>query len=122
MPSIECGMRNAECGIEREGRSLLEAPPDIPHSAFHIPHLFAGAIVLALLPPPAGAQQPDSLPKDSATLAPVVVTGVRLPSVRELARGLAGRTAALSATDLDARGFQPSRLGQDRVLGEAHVL
>src|SRR2546428_682037 len=58
------------------------------------------------VPPLAGAQQPDSTPKDSATLAPVVVTGVRLPSVRELARGLAGRTAALTATDLDARGVR----------------
>src|SRR3989454_1389339 len=106
MRSIECGMRSAECGVEVAGHSLLEASPDIPHSAFRIPHLSVGALVLALLAHPAGAQQPDSLPKDSATLAPVVVTGLRLPSVRELARGLAGRTAALSATDLDARGVR----------------
>ena len=97
-------MRSVECGIDVEGHSLPEASPDIPHSAFHIPHLLAGAIVLALLPPPVGAQQRDSVPKDTATLAPVVVTGVRLPSVRELARGLTGRTATLGAADLDARG------------------
>src|SRR5437867_215860 len=106
MHSTECGMRSAECGVAVAGHSLLEASPDIPHSAFRTPRLSAGALVLALLAHPAGAQQPDSLPKDSATLAPVVVTGLRLPSVRELARGLAGRTAALSATDLDARGVR----------------
>src|SRR2546425_742244 len=106
MRSTDCGVRSAECGIEVEGHSLPEASPDIPHSAFRIPHLSAGALVLVLLAHPARAQQPDSTPKDTATLAPVVVTGVRLPSVRELARGLAGRTAALSATDLDARGVR----------------
>src|SRR3989454_660681 len=90
-------MRNAECGV---------ASPDIPHSALRIPHLLAGALLLALLPPLAGAQQPDSVPKDTTTLAPVVVTGVRLPTVRELARGLAGRTATLDAQDLDARGVR----------------
>src|SRR2546422_5000919 len=88
-------MGNAECGV---------ASPDIPHSALRIPHLLAGVLLLALLPPLAGAQQRDSVPKDTATLAPVVVTGVRLPSVRELARGLTGRTATLGAADLDARG------------------
>src|SRR3989442_8092029 len=62
--------------------------------------------MVGLLAPHGGAQQSDSLPKGSATVAPVVVTGLRLPSVRELARGLAGRTAALSATDLDARGVR----------------
>src|SRR2546422_872837 len=106
MRSTDCGVRSAECGIEVEGHSLPEASPDIPHSAFRIPHLSAGALVLVLLAHPARAQQPDSTPKDTATLAPVVVTGVRLPSVRELARGLAGRTAARSATDLDARGVR----------------
>src|SRR5580765_4607857 len=90
-------MGNAECGV---------ASPDIPHSALHIPHLLASALLLALLPPPAGAQQPDSTPKDTTTLAPVVVTGVRLPTVRELGRGLAGRTASLDARDLDARGVR----------------
>ena len=78
----------------------------VPRSAFRLPRLLKSALLPVLFPAFAGAQQPDSLPKDSATLAPVVVTGVRLPSVRELARGLAGRTAALSATDLDARGVR----------------
>src|SRR5437867_4534225 len=31
-------MRNAECGIERRGRSRHDAHPDISHSAFPIPH------------------------------------------------------------------------------------
>jgi outer membrane receptor protein involved in Fe transport len=66
----------------------------------------AGAVLLALSTVPAGAQQPDSTPKDTTILAPVVVTGVRLPTVRELARGLAGRTASLDARDLDARGVR----------------
>src|SRR5260370_42146383 len=59
---------------------------------------------VALAPRNAVAQQSDPLPRDTTTLAPVVVTGVRLPTVGELARGLAGRTATLSAQDLDARG------------------
>ncbi len=65
--------------------------------------LFALVVVVAR---PLAAQQPDTLPKDTATLAPVVVTGVRLPTVRELARGLAGRTATLHIADLDARGVR----------------
>src|SRR5947208_9531738 len=95
MRKAQFGMRNSECGI---------ASPDIPHSALRIPHLLAGVIALVLATRPAGAQQPDSVPTD--TLPPVVVTGVRLPTVRELARGLAGRTATLSAADLDARGVR----------------
>ena len=91
-----------ECGIEDR--------PSIPHSALRILHLLAGVVVLALATPQAGAQQPaqhaDSTPKDTTTLAPVVVTGVRLPTVRELVRGLAGRTASLDARDLDARGVR----------------
>ena len=90
--------------MKGKGRSLPEASTDIPHSALRIPHLLAGVITLVLATRPAGAQQPDSLPTD--TLAPVVVTGVRLPTVRELARGLAGRTATLDAQDLDARGVR----------------
>ena len=78
----------------------------VPRSALRLPRLLAGALLLALLPPLAGAQQPDSTPKDTTTLAPVVVTGVRLPTVRELGRGLAGRTASLDARDLDARGVR----------------
>src|SRR5207302_840620 len=81
-----------------------------PHSALRIPHLLAGVVVLALATPQASAQQPaqhaDSTPKATTTLAPVVVTGVRLPTVRELVRGLAGRTASLDARDLDARGVR----------------
>ena len=89
-----------ECGIEDR--------PSIPHSALRILHLLAGVVVLALATPQAGAQQPaqhaDSTPKDTTTLAPVVVTGVRLPAAPEMARGLTGRSATLSAADLDARG------------------
>src|SRR5256714_9824823 len=102
MLSTECGMRNSECGIERKVRSLAEPSTDIPHSTFRIPHLLAGAMMLALVAPPAAAQQPDSVPTD--TLAPVVVTGVRLPAAPEMARGLTGQSATLSAADLDARG------------------
>ena len=98
-------MRSAELkGRCRSAALSFGASPDIPHSAFRIPHLLAGAVTLVLLPLSAGAQQPDSIPTD--TLAPVIVTGVRLPTVRELARGLAGRTASLDAQDLDARGVR----------------
>src|SRR2546429_1538807 len=89
-------MRSIDCGLD--GR------PSNPQSTIRNPQLVAGALVLALLPSFARAQQPDSLPSD--TLAPVVVTGVRLPTTRELARGLAGRTATLHAADLDARGVR----------------
>ncbi len=91
----------ADCG--------LDTRPSNPQSAIRNPQLVAGALMLALLAllaPPASAQRPDTLPKDTATLAPVVVTGVRLPTVPELARGLAGRTATLQAADLDARGVR----------------
>src|SRR6266700_5077698 len=102
MPSTECGVRNAECGMRnaelngpcRAAASAFDARPDTPHSALRIPHLLAGAMLLGLLPTPVGAQRPDSTSRD--TLAPVVVTGVRLPTVREIARGLAGRTATLN--------------------------
>ena len=96
MRSTDCGLAIADCGFD--------ARPSNPQSAIRDPQLFAGALVLALLPSFARAQQPDSLPSD--TLAPVVVTGVRLPTTRELARGLAGRTATLHAADLDARGVR----------------
>lgn len=52
------------------------------------------------------AQQPDTLPRDTTTLAPVVVTATRLPSVGEVMRGLTGRTATLQGADLDARGVR----------------
>ncbi len=78
----------------------------VPRSAFRLPRWLKGALPFLLVPLPAGAQQPDSVPKDTTTLAPVVVTGVRLPAVRELVRGLAGRTATLQAADLDARGVR----------------
>src|SRR2546430_1720486 len=98
-------MRSTECGVRSAG-SGVDARPPIPHSALRIPHLLAGAMVLALGPPPARAQQPDSTLKDTTSLPPVVVTGVRLPTVRELARGLAGRTATLDVQALDARGVR----------------
>jgi iron complex outermembrane receptor protein len=69
-----------------------------------VPRWLVGAVWLLALPRPAGAQHPDSVPSD--TLAPVVITGVRLPTVRELARGLAGRTATLDVQALDARGVR----------------
>src|SRR2546430_14061251 len=104
MRSTERGTRNAEVGTKSRGCWRPRARPDVPRSAFRLPRLLAGVLLLAMLTPPAGAQQPDSLPSD--TLAPVVVTGVRLPTTRELARGLAGRTATLHAADLDARGVR----------------
>src|SRR5256885_2641025 len=94
MPSIERGTRNAERGTE--------ARPAVPRSDFRVPRWSVGPLLLALLPPTAAAQQPDSVPAD--TLAPVVVTGVRLPAAPEMARGLTGQSATLSAADLDARG------------------
>src|SRR2546425_5160984 len=96
MRSIDCGLAIADCG--------LDARPSNLQSAIRNTQLFARTLVLALLPSVARAQQPDSLPP--ATLSPVVVTGVRLPTARELARGLAGRTATLHAADLDARGVR----------------
>src|SRR5881628_2354204 len=98
MPSTECGVRSVECGVETRTST--------PHSAPRIPHLLVGALLASTLTTPVSAQQSDSTPKDTTLLAPVVVTGVRLPTVRELARGLAGRTATLSAQDLDARGVR----------------
>lgn len=50
--------------------------------------------------------QSDSTLKDTATLAPVLVTGARLPTVHEVVRGLTGRTATLQGSDLDARGVR----------------
>src|SRR2546425_11043563 len=88
-------MGNAECGV---------ASPDIPHSALRIPHLLAGVLLLALLPPLAGAQQRGSVPKDTTPLAPVVVTRGRPPPGRELARGRARPAATRHAQGLGARG------------------
>src|SRR5438309_1116129 len=96
MRSTDCGLAIVDCG--------LAVRPASPQSPIRNPQLLAGALILASLPSLAGAQQPDSLPTD--TLAAVVVSGVRLPTVRELARGLAGRTATLHAADLDARGVR----------------
>src|SRR5690349_13194057 len=98
MRLTECGVRSVECGIDER--------PSTPHSALRIPHLLVGALLLALLPRPASAQQPDSSLKDTTTLAPVVVTGTRLPSVHEVVRGLTGRTATLTSSDLDERGVR----------------
>src|SRR5437763_1260780 len=100
MRSTDCGLAIADCG--------LDVRPANPQSPIRNPQLLAGALILASLPSLAGAQQPDSLPTD--TLAAVVVSGVRLPTVRELAPGLAGRAAPLRAA---ARGAPaaPSRPG-----------
>src|SRR5438034_4718864 len=98
MRSTDCGLAIADCG--------LDTPASNPQSAIRNRQWLAGATLLVLLAAPTSAQQPDSTPKDTTLLAPVVVTGVRLPTVRELARGLAGRTATLSALDLDARGVR----------------
>src|SRR2546426_9081815 len=111
MPSTECGVRSVECGVETRTST--------PHSAPRIPHLLVGALLASTLTTPVSAQQSDSTPKDTTLFAPVVVTGVRLPTVRDLARGLAGRTAVLRAQDLDARGVRS--LVQILEIGRAHV-
>src|SRR5438128_2190003 len=98
MRSTDCGFAIADCGLDTRASN--------PQSEIRNPQWLASATLLVLLAAPTSAQQPDSTPKDTTLLAPVVVTGVRLPTVRELARGLAGRTAALSAQDLDARGVR----------------
>ena len=68
----------------------------------------ARRIVAILIATPAAviAQKPDSLPKDTVTLAPVVVNATRLPAVHDVVRGLTGRTATLEGSDLDARGVR----------------
>src|SRR2546422_8187224 len=38
MSPQECGVRNGECGINGEGRSLHDTSIDTPHSALRIPH------------------------------------------------------------------------------------
>src|SRR5438445_8339983 len=96
MRSIDCGSTIADCG--------LDARSSNPQFAIRNPQSLAGALILALLTPPVGAQQPDSLPTD--TLAPVVATGGRLPTVRELAGRLAGPPATLHAAHLDTRGVR----------------
>src|SRR5207248_9368583 len=98
MRSTDCGLRISDCG--------LDTRPSNPQSAIHNPQWLAGALRVAMLPLPVGAQQPDSTLRDTTSLPPVVVTGVRLPTVRELARGLAGRTATLDVQALDARGVR----------------
>src|SRR5438132_596859 len=87
MRSTDCGLAIVDCG--------LAVRPANPQSPIRNPQLLAGALILASLPSLAGAQQPDSLPTD--TLAAVVVSGVRLPTVRELARG--GRSRHPAAAD-----------------------
>jgi outer membrane cobalamin receptor len=63
-------------------------------------------MLLLALPFAASAQKPDSLPKDTVTLTPVVVSATRLPAVSEVVRGLTGRTATLDGEDLDSRGVR----------------
>ncbi len=63
--------------------------------------VFQGGVAVGL-----AAQQPDTVARDTTTLAPVVVTATRLPSVREVMHGLTGRTATLQGADLDARGVR----------------
>lgn len=84
----------------------MDTRPANPQSPIRNPQWLVGATLLALVAPPAGAQQPDSTPTDTTTLAPVVVTGTRLPSVHEVVRGLTGRTAILNTSDLDERGVR----------------
>src|SRR5437762_2690592 len=45
--TIECGMRNAECGITRALRQA-PCPPSSSHSAFRTPHSAFGSVLLVL--------------------------------------------------------------------------
>jgi len=65
-----------------------------------------GMLVAVVIPLPGAGQQPDTTPKDTTTLAPIVVTATRLPTIHEVVRGLSGRTATLYSADLDARGVR----------------
>ena len=38
MIQLQCGMRNANCGISREGRARVDASIYIPNSEFRISH------------------------------------------------------------------------------------
>src|SRR5438309_7877929 len=101
MRSIDCGSTIADCG--------LDARSSNPQFAIRNPQSLAGALILALLTPPVGAQQPDSLPTD--TLPPVAVPAWRFPTYRDLPRGSAGPPPTLTAPDSDprARRSPPAR-------------
>src|SRR5690348_3291586 len=98
MRSTDCGLAIADCG--------LNTRPSNPQSGIRNPQWLVRAMCPALLTRPASAQPPGSTPKDTTTLAPVVVTGTRLPTVHEVVRGLTGRTATLTSSDLDERGVR----------------
>jgi iron complex outermembrane receptor protein len=115
-------MRNSECGIDEKGHSLPEASTDIPHSALRIPHLLAGALVLALMPPPAGAQQPDTTRQDttpSFTLPPIEVRASIIPTAGPtVGSSVPARIATVTGREIDA--WEP-RLLADALASQAGV-
>src|ERR1700688_2402451 len=75
------------------------------------------ALFLVLAVTPAVRAQSDSTTSDSTHPPQTAVAGVRLPAMQELARGLTGRTATLTAEEVDARGVGSLAEAMDQLPG-----
>src|SRR2546428_1150845 len=106
---VERGMRSAECGIARGVRSRHDRRPDIPHSAFHIPHSLGTGIYPVptyLSPMPLRlAEHPEhDRPRERLwAVGPAALTGHELLAIL-LGTGCAGRDALVVAGELLAVG------------------
>ena len=102
------------CGIEER--------PSIPHSALRIPHLLVGVELLLLLPPPVGAQQPDTTRQDSTrsfTLPPIEVRASIIPTAGPtVGSSIPARIATVTGREIDA--WEP-RLLADALGSQAGV-